>query len=196
MKYDKTILNNNIKKLMKENSMSQNALSEAISKTVSLHQSRISACFNEDTSESFTLEQIVAIADFFKVSVDSLLGVSSHEMQKQLTARDICKLIATIINNTDVSLQNDTYDQALIFPELYGLTESQKEHDINRHINKFLERMFDLCEIRTKGNINSEMFSRLVESYLSDVPEAYYMTDWEIFTKYPKQNNYSDIEIN
>ena len=75
------------------------------------------------------------------------------------------------------------------------LTEEQSEHDINRHINIFIERLKDLDQLRRKGNLNNEMFYRLIESYLNDVPEIFFMNDIDIITNYPANNTFLDTEI-
>ena len=64
-------------------------------------------------------------------------------------------------------------------------SEYQKLHYINTHIDKFLERIKDLNEIQAKGNLNSEMYDRLVESYLNDVPDDYWMDEVSIMSEYP-----------
>lgn len=193
MKYNRLILIGNIKKLMKSNDISQAMLSDALSESIPLSQGRISLCLNEKKSDNFTIEQIVAIADYFKVSIDSILGIPSQETGKTLTCRDICKAIARIIKCTNTHIckcENDIspnqYEYALSFPKSFMLSEFQRKHYINTHIDKFLERIKDLNEIQAKGNLNSEMYDRLVESYLNDVPEDYWMDEFSIMAKYPK----------
>ena len=193
MKYDRSILIGNIKKLMRNNNISQATLSEALSKSIPLSQGRISLCLNENKSDNFTIEQIVAIADYFKVSIDSMLGIQTQETEKDLTCRDICKSIARIIKCTNTHIckcENDIfqnhYEYALSFPKSHMLSAFQQGHYINTHIDKFLERIKDLNEIQAKGNLNFEMYDRLVESYLNDVPEDYWMDEFSIMSEYPK----------
>ena len=192
MKYNRSILIGNIKKLMRNNNISQATLSEALSKSIPLSQGRISLCLNENKSDNFTIEQIVAIADYFKVSIDSMLGIQTQETEKDLSCRDICKSIARIIKctNTNIfeckdALFPSRFIYALSFPKSYMLSEYQKLHYINTHIDKFLERIKDLNEIQAKGNLNSEMYDRLVESYLNDVPDDYWMDEVSIMSEYP-----------
>lgn len=200
MKYNRTILIQNIKELMKNKCVSQATLASAINDTVPLSQGRVSLCLNDNKSDNFTIEQIVAIADFFKISIDSLLGIPTQETHKVLTGREICRVIANIIKctNTEFGICEDELwhkeHPAIFFPRLCIISTAQQKHDINNHICKFLERIKDLKEMRRKGNLNSEMFDRLVESYLNDVPEEYYLTDIEIWEKYPDDNS-SDSSI-
>lgn len=40
-----------------------------------------------------------------------------------------------------------------------------------KRINNFLNRLSDIRRIQLKGNLNDEMYNRLLESYLNDVPD-------------------------
>lgn len=42
----------------------------------------------------------------------------------------------------------------------------------SEHINLFLSRLHDIILMKKKGNLNQEMYDRLVKSYLEDVPDC------------------------
>ena len=40
-----------------------------------------------------------------------------------------------------------------------------------KYINTFLSRLKEISDMKTRGNLNQEMYDRLLESYLNDVPD-------------------------
>lgn len=64
------ILVKNIEKLMRNNSINQATLI----RETGIPQSQMSKALNRSKKNQFTFEQIWAIADYFKVTIDSLVG--------------------------------------------------------------------------------------------------------------------------
>ena len=77
-KFNQDILERNIRELLKNKSMTQQQLADAIG----MSQSNISKALSEGDKKCFTVEQIYSIADLFGVSVDWMLG---YETAKQIS---------------------------------------------------------------------------------------------------------------
>lgn len=91
--YDTDILIKNINKLLSENNMTQAQLGEVIG----MSQPNISKALNKNDSKSFTLDQVVGIANHFHTSVDSLIGTgnsSTIKITPRFTAAFLSELIA------------------------------------------------------------------------------------------------------
>ena len=82
--YDISTLIENIQRIMKERNITQEELAAA----AGIAQPRISKIFKREGSNCFTIQQLVAIASYFHVSVDSLLGIKTNnppEEEKEIT---------------------------------------------------------------------------------------------------------------
>lgn len=87
--YDIKIMKKNISRLMKNNDITQSQLAEA----AGMNQSRVSKILNPETSDCFTIQQLVAIAQALHVSTDSILGIKTEEVQPEkaeITLADVC----------------------------------------------------------------------------------------------------------
>lgn len=112
MNYDKDILIKNINIIMKDNGISQGDLA----RITGTYQSRISECLKG--KKDFTLQQIISIADYFKVSIDLLLGRQERTAQDFKCMTDLIKLFFTLSENTDSSLRyEDIGDEHFYFRE-------------------------------------------------------------------------------
>lgn len=89
MDYDISILKNNIKELMgkEEPKLTQTDLASIIGST----QSRVSKVLSDVSKDTFTLEQVIKIADFFEVSMDELLGRKVIKKETLKTLKDVCE---------------------------------------------------------------------------------------------------------
>ena len=82
------MLKTNINELMKKNNTTQKQLAEAIGMT----QPNLSRAISDSYTTRLTVEQLVSISLYFKVSVDRLLGLSFDDDTKTST-KEICLFI-------------------------------------------------------------------------------------------------------
>ena len=115
MIYDRDILNNNIRILMKDKNISQTDIAAEIG----TYQSRVSDCLKG--KKDFTLPQIISIANLFDVSVDELLANSNRQTLKIQSFSDIIsllfsleKIISLYIKNECVELVYDDIDETVL----------------------------------------------------------------------------------
>lgn len=100
--YDITIMKKNISKLMKDKGITQSQLADA----TGMYQSRISKILDITTSDCFTIQQLVSIAQALHVSTDSLLGIKTTEKaesKQETTLADICTKLFEIDELTPLS---------------------------------------------------------------------------------------------
>lgn len=91
--YNIDIMKSNIKRIMKEKSITQTKLATL----TGIDQPRISAVLSGKSSECFTICQLVNIADALNTSTDSLLGITpTKQCKNELTLFDICKKLFEI----------------------------------------------------------------------------------------------------
>lgn len=94
------ILVNNIKRLMKDKNINQATLI----RETQIAQPQMSKALNPNVKNQFTFEQIIAIADYFNVSIDSLVERKPKtESNDQLSNKEICKMLMQLINKKIVS---------------------------------------------------------------------------------------------
>ncbi len=90
--YDSDILIENIKFHMNEKGITQEKLADVLG----MSQSNVSKALSTKDKKSFTLDQVVGIAKFFNVSVDSLIGEKGRSTIS-ITPRSIAAFLAQII---------------------------------------------------------------------------------------------------
>lgn len=174
----------NIKKLMKDNDITQEKLAEI----ANMQQSAISKCLNG--GRDFSVEQIVEIAQYFKLSVDFLLGIQhqdSDEKSALLTQRDVCKMINQISNLPGVRFWEITKEQleydfsgkpymrenkyrALYFDSIledFPITRSGE----NLNINNFINKMLSLINLKQQDTLSQEDYDYLIEKHILKVPD-------------------------
>lgn len=104
-KFDENILNRNIRMLMKNNHVTQEQLASAIG----MGQSNLSKALSDKEKGRLTLEQAVNIADFFHISLDSLLtkqeGSNVPTESTKMTARQIAMLLFSLFTNENASVK-------------------------------------------------------------------------------------------
>lgn len=87
-------LKENIRRLMKEKNMTQKNIADALNTT----QANIAKHLKKgDEAQTFTLRQVLQLADLFGTSVDELLGWKSSNVQDR-TPEKICSLITTLLD--------------------------------------------------------------------------------------------------
>lgn len=97
--YNSDILIENIKSHMSKKGITQEKLAEKLG----MSQSNVSKALSTKDKKSFTLDQVVGIAKFFNVSVDSLIG-ESRNTDISLTPRSIATFIARMIEDGKAEL--------------------------------------------------------------------------------------------
>lgn len=183
-KYDRDILMNNIKKIMKDNDITQGKLAEI----AHMQQSAISKCLSG--GRDFSIEQIVEIAQYFELSVDFLLGIQPQNTDKKndlLTQRDVCKMINKISNLPGVRFWDVTQEQleesfsgkpcrrenkykALYFDRIlqdFPIARS----DENLNINNFINKMLSLISLKQQDTLSQEDYNYLIEKHILKVPD-------------------------
>lgn len=75
-------------------------------------------------------------------------------------------------NNNYIALYFSEFDQSVFYEhddfEIYGQAGNDSPGAIQ--INSFLSRLAQISDMLKKGNLNQEMYDRLLDSYLNDVP--------------------------
>lgn len=183
-KYNRDILMGNIKKLMKDNDITQEKLAEI----ANMQQSAISKCLN--SGRDFSVEQIVEIAQYFKLSTDSLLGIQSQDIDKKsnsLTQRDVCKIINQISNLPGVRfweitkerteedflgrsyIHEDKYNALYFDGTLQDFPVATSSENLN--INNFIDKMLSLINLKQQNILSQEDYDYLIEKHILKVPD-------------------------
>lgn len=111
------ILIRNIEMLMRKENINQATLI----RETGISQPQMSKALSHSSKNQFTFEQIWAIADYFKVSIDFLVGRKPDSaVTEQFSNKEICKIIMQLvesesINYTDVEIEEDMYEE-ILFP--------------------------------------------------------------------------------
>ncbi len=118
MNYDIKIMINNILKLMEQNHITQNDLARILH----THQSRISTCLRQEGC--FSIPQIVALADYFNLSVDILLGIENQNKKKEKenlfeTYTDVFRMFFYLTDNFDIRVKCGNFQIADNELEIY-----------------------------------------------------------------------------
>ena len=91
--YDSNILIQNITKLMHDNGITQKGLAEILG----MSQPNVSRALSTSDKKCFTLDQVVGIANHFKISIDRLIG-NQHSATHDLSPRAIGEYFARLIS--------------------------------------------------------------------------------------------------
>lgn len=128
--YDIDILKKNVRSLMDEHGTKQDDLA----KYLEMSQSNVSKALSLKDKKCFTLEQTCNIADYFKVSVDYLVG--KRTAYSAANNREIAEMLVTLIESGAVSFDEvkmkehiftpghpqgtiDESDRDMIYPALF-----------------------------------------------------------------------------
>ncbi len=108
--YDSNILISNIKPHMSDKDITQEKLADVLG----MSQSNVSKALSTKDKKSFTLDQVVGIAKFFHVSIDSLIGAKEHS-DISVTPRSIAKFLVRMLEEDNVKMfeylkEEDVYD--------------------------------------------------------------------------------------
>lgn len=143
--YDISTLIENIQRIMKERNITQEELAAA----AGIAQPRISKIFKREGSNCFTIQQLVAIASYFHVSVDSLLGIKTNnppEEEKGITLSDVCVKLFELDDLASISFgecRNGEIIPSQTAPgeweEAYGPCIYFKNDSISNFISEWIE---------------------------------------------------------
>ncbi len=108
--YDIDILISNIKSHMSDKGITQEKLADVLG----MSQSNVSKALSTKDKKSFTLDQVVGIAKFFRVSIDSLIGEKEHS-DISVTPRSIAAFLVKLIEEDSIKMfdyqkEEDVYD--------------------------------------------------------------------------------------
>ena len=125
--YDRNILKQNIKALMANNKMTQQQLADAIQ----MSQSNISKSLSEGAKKSFTVEQVYAIAEYFGVSVDWLLGYKTNR-SVSIDLRSLGEILAKLLLKGDAKCQKISVEETVyaFTDDGYGPEAEPKKQNI------------------------------------------------------------------
>lgn len=108
--YDIDILISNIKSHMSDKGITQEKLADVLG----MSQSNVSKALSTKDKKSFTFDQVVGIAKFFRVSIDSLIGKKEHS-DISVTPRSIAAFLVKLIEEDSIKMfdyqkEEDVYD--------------------------------------------------------------------------------------
>ena len=143
-------LNENIKKYRQKKDMTQSQLATVFG----VSEQAVSRWENGNTYPDITL--LPAIADYFDISLDELMGMENYKDEKETE-----KIIAMVKENER---------KGLISKNIKLLTEAAKKHPTNYVILKNLVTMlnFEYCEDESKLRSNSEKALELSDRILNE----------------------------
>lgn len=123
-KFDVNILKQNVNDLLQNNHVTQQQLADAIGSI----QSNVSKALSLKDKKCFTVEQIFAIADYFGVSIDWLVGYETAQ-KKAVGHKAIAAFLAELLESgtlksTPVTIEEDVYK---VVYNSHGFPDSENE---------------------------------------------------------------------
>lgn len=130
-KVDNDTLKRNIRALLKQRSMSQTDLANEIGMSQPNMNKRLS--LKTDTHR-FTLDQLWAIADYFEVSIDDLLGRKAKPKTSSL--QEVCRFIIDLIETHQVHYTKIERDETE--EQIFDLGEDYpRHHNVPDHVTYY-----------------------------------------------------------
>lgn len=118
-RFNRDILIQNIEIQLKKNNINKTKLADILG----MSQPNVSKALNPNEKKCFTLEQVIAIADYFKVTIDSLVGSPKADtIVSANSSRDVAAFLAQCIENEKATVTNYTVEQT-VFVEDYDPRE-------------------------------------------------------------------------
>ena len=182
-----------VKSLMKaQDNMTQEALASVIGKT----QSRVSGLLNG--TAPFQVDELIRIADYFGVSIDSLLDRDHPRQQEDISPREVCEMLLLLSNKgmihfepvkrseecvlwndndpTDFhSAYRDNYYSAFFFSNFLPITSDLifgNENLFGSYINKLIGKMSAVQIVQNQELFDKDTADDLIKKCLDDVPDA------------------------
>lgn len=109
------ILVRNIEMLMQN----KNMIPADLIRETGISQSQVSKALSRTQKTQFTFEQIWAIADYFNVSIDFLVGrKSTTTISEQSSNKEICKVLMQLIESEvvtcpEIEIEEDMYEEVM-----------------------------------------------------------------------------------
>ena len=164
----------NIRQLMKEHKpeIKQKTLVDI----TGLTQSNVSKCLSEEHKNRFTLDQLIAIADYFEVSLDSLIGRNLDNIkQKNATMQDIISALFELEKvNFEINIRQDTIEDCNPYS---GETLHHKivSHDISfslNYLDNFLSEWKSartmIAKIKSTSKVAKDMYDSWKKEKLNE----------------------------
>ena len=172
--YDISIMKNNIKSIMEKKNIKQTQLANAIG----ISQPQISSVLNTKNSNSFTIGQLVSIADYLGCSVDEILGLNQNEKRQELKSlSDILNLLFEIDANVEIQIGECGTEEMEMGSN--GVTEIKKTglYFDNDKMDRVLTEWNDL----KNSSINEPLKSRIIEQWKEGILKEYenYRIEWD-----------------
>lgn len=109
-KFDRNILIQNIDLLIKKAGINKSKLASDLG----MSQPNVSKALNPKEKKCFTLEQVIDIADYFDVTIDSLVGSPKTDtIVSADSSRDIAAFLAQCIENEKATVAEYTIEQTV-----------------------------------------------------------------------------------
>lgn len=133
------------------------------------------------SNPNFQYSEKLSLRDICKMLLTIYNAPYSGFLFGQISVNEECFMPDPEGHGTDHIKKNNTYP-ALYFSEWCSTNKldeteyeiiSQTGNDLPRMIciNTFLSRLNEISDMKERGNLNQEMYDRLLESYLNDVPD-------------------------
>lgn len=118
-KFNRDILNQNIEIQLKKKNINKSKLAEILG----MSQPNVSKALNPNEKKCFTLEQVINIADYFNVTIDSLIGSPKTDtIVSANNPRDIAAFLAQCIENEKATVAEYSVEET-VFVEDYDPRE-------------------------------------------------------------------------
>lgn len=115
-KFNRDILNQNIEFQLKKKNITKSKLAEVLG----MSQPNVSKALNQNEKKCFTLEQVINIADYFNVTIDSLVGSPKTDtIISANSSRDIAAFLSQCIENEKATVGEYGVNQT-VFVEVFG----------------------------------------------------------------------------
>lgn len=188
--FDRNILIRNISALLENRKVTQKELGEILG----MSQPNISKDLNPNDKKCFTLEQVVNIADYFGVSVDSLVG-NDVSVSTKHSPREIGKFLSDLLLSGDakireieieewvseVDYQESTQEKRKVkYPAIYlesyrqpqtedeAIEASQVGNDTWMiSVNDFLGKYLKILNVYKHDGLDEDLFRSVVAGLLS-----------------------------
>ena len=184
------LLEENIRMLLVKNNITQQKLAEIAGMT----QANVSKALNRNEKKRFTLDQVYRIAQYFEVSIDSLVG-NPAENSAGTSPRDAFRFITKFLSvgklrTAELTVKETKYEQeygnglmehkpreiddtypVFFFPDYERFSDYKLSDTRFLYLNKILKKMIPLIAQYRDGDIPEEAFQMIVDGYANQLPD-------------------------